>query len=91
MCRQWSLIGQSFLKTIRKTSTVIDGLIEFQLYCLLSLIVHISLTAATATVEGKMSKSLKKVLKKIVAKDIHQELAIADAKLGGVIKVSKYS
>ena len=54
-----------------------------------SLIVHISLTAATATVEGKMSKSLKKVLKKIVAKDIHQELAIADAKLGGVIKVSK--
>ena len=38
-----------------------------------------------------MSKSLKKVLKKIVAKDIHQELAIADAKLGGVIKVSKYS
>jgi len=34
-----------------------------------------------------MSKSLKKVLKKIVAKDIHQELAVADAKLGGVIKV----
>ena len=43
--------------------------------------------AATAAVEGKMSKSLKKVLKKIVAKDIHQELAVADAKLGGVIKV----
>ena len=36
-----------------------------------------------------MSKSLKKVLKKIVAKDIHQELAVADAKLGGVIKVSQ--
>lgn len=47
-----------------------------------------SSSAATATVEGKMSKSLKKVLKKIVAKDIHQELAVADAKLGGVIKVS---
>ena len=46
-------------------------------------------SAATATVEGKMSKSLKKVLKKIVAKDIHQELAVADAKLGGVIKVKK--
>lgn len=46
-------------------------------------------SAATATVEGKMSKSLKKVLKKIVAKDIHQELAVADAKLGGVIKVRK--
>ncbi|CAH3186356.1 unnamed protein product [Porites evermanni] len=45
-----------------------------------------ALAAATATVEGKMSKSLKKVLKKIVAKDIHQELAVADAKLGGVIK-----
>lgn len=45
-----------------------------------------ALAAATAAVEGKMSKSLKKVLKKIVAKDIHQELAVADAKLGGVIK-----
>ena len=53
-----------------------------KLYCLFSF------SAATATVEGKMSKSLKKVLKKIVAKDIHQELAVADAKLGGVIKVS---
>lgn len=36
-----------------------------------------------------MSKSLKKLLKKIVAKDIHEELAVADAKLGGVIKVRK--
>ena len=43
--------------------------------------------AATAAVEGKMGKSLKKMLKKVVAKDIHQQLAVSDAKLGNVIKV----
>ncbi len=45
-------------------------------------------TAATALVEGKIGKSLKKVLKKVVAKEAHEQLAISDAKLGGVIKVS---
>lgn len=44
-------------------------------------------TASTALVEGKLSKNLKKILKKIVAKDAHEQLAVADAKLGGVIKV----
>lgn len=44
--------------------------------------------AATALVEGKIGKSLKKVLKKVVAKEAHEELAVSDAKLGGVIKVS---
>uniref|UniRef100_A0A8D2NKG7 Nucleolar protein 58 n=1 Tax=Zosterops lateralis melanops TaxID=1220523 RepID=A0A8D2NKG7_ZOSLA len=43
-------------------------------------------TASTALVEGKLSKNLKKILKKIVAKDAHEQLAVADAKLGGVIK-----
>ena len=43
--------------------------------------------AATAVVEGKMSKTLKKMLKKIASKDMHEELAVADAKLGGLIKV----
>lgn len=43
--------------------------------------------AATALIEGKMGKGLKKVLKKIVAKDAHAELAVADARLGNVIKV----
>lgn len=43
--------------------------------------------ASTALVEGKLSKNLKKILKKIVAKDAHEQLAVADAKLGGVIKV----
>lgn len=46
------------------------------------------LIAATALVEGKLGKSLKKVLKKIVAKEAHEQLAISDVKLGGVIKVS---
>lgn len=45
-----------------------------------------ALAAATALVEGKVGKSLKKVLKKIVAKEAHEQLAISDAKLGGVIK-----
>ncbi|NP_001407670.1 nucleolar protein 58 isoform 7 [Mus musculus] len=35
--------------------------------------------------EGKINKQLKKVLKKIV-KEAHEPLAVADAKLGGVIK-----
>lgn len=38
--------------------------------------------------EGKIGKSLKKLLKKVVAKEAHEQLAISDAKLGGVIKVS---
>ncbi|XP_043931033.1 nucleolar protein 58 [Protopterus annectens] len=45
-----------------------------------------ALAAATALVEGKLSKNLKKILKKIVAKEAHEQLAVADAKLGGVIK-----
>ncbi|XP_028661982.1 nucleolar protein 58 [Erpetoichthys calabaricus] len=45
-----------------------------------------ALAAATALVEGKIGKRLKKVLKKVVAKEAHEELAISDAKLGGVIK-----
>lgn len=46
-----------------------------------------ALSAATAAIEGKMSKSLKKVLKKVFASDAHEQLAVADAKLGSVIKV----
>nr|XP_020441751.1 nucleolar protein 58 [Monopterus albus] len=45
-----------------------------------------ALAAATALVEGKIGKSLKKVLKKVVAKEPHEQLAISDAKLGGVVK-----
>lgn len=49
---------------------------------------YLLFSAATALVEGKIGKSLKKVLKKVVAKEAHEQLAISDAKLGGVIKVS---
>lgn len=45
-----------------------------------------ALAAATALTEGKIGKSLKKVLKKVVAKEAHEQLAISDVKLGGVIK-----
>ncbi|CAK8674283.1 nucleolar protein 58-like [Clavelina lepadiformis] len=45
-----------------------------------------ALAATTAAVEGKLSKPLKKVLKKLVAKDAHESLAVADAKLGQAIK-----
>jgi len=43
--------------------------------------------ATTAAVEGKMSKSLKKLLKKLVVGEAQEQLAVADAKLGNVIKV----
>ena len=38
--------------------------------------------------EGKLSKPLKKVLKKVIASEAHEKLAVADAKLGQAIKVS---
>ncbi len=44
--------------------------------------------AATATVEGKMSKSLKKMLKKLFVDETQQQLLVADDKLGRSIKVS---
>lgn len=46
--------------------------------------------AATAAVEGKMSKGLKKVLKKVFVSDMQEQLAVADAKLGSAIKVELY-
>ena len=33
-----------------------------------------------------MTKSLKKTLKKVFSSDLHEELAVSDAKLGGLIK-----
>ena len=45
-----------------------------------------ALSAATAAVEGKMGKGLKKMLKKVFSSDVQDTLAVADAKLGGVIK-----
>ena len=47
-------------------------------------------SAATAAVEGKMSKTLKKLMKKLVSSDTQEELAVADAKLGNIIKVRKW-
>lgn len=44
-----------------------------------------ALAATTAAVEGKLSKSLKKLLKK-QCEEIHEQLAVADAKLGNAIK-----
>lgn len=45
-----------------------------------------ALSAATAAVEGKLSKSLKKTLKKLVSDDVQNQLLVADAKLGSAIK-----
>lgn len=45
-----------------------------------------ALAAATASVEGKLSKSLKKALKKLVVDDVQNQLLVADAKLGNAIK-----
>lgn len=45
-----------------------------------------ALSATTAAVEGKLSKPLKKLLKKVVASDAHEKLAVADTKLGNAIQ-----
>ncbi|XP_052865927.1 nucleolar protein 58 isoform X2 [Anopheles cruzii] len=45
-----------------------------------------ALSAATAAVEGKVSKTLKKALKKLVVEDVQNQLLVADAKLGNAIK-----
>ena len=44
-------------------------------------------SAATAAIEGKLGKGLKKMLKKMAAKEAIDKLAVADAKLGNIIKV----
>lgn len=45
-----------------------------------------ALAAATAAVEGKMTKHLKKTLKSLVDDDVQNQLLVADAKLGSAIK-----
>ncbi|XP_023954130.2 nucleolar protein 58 [Bicyclus anynana] len=45
-----------------------------------------ALAATTAAIEGKLSKTLKKALKKHVCKDVQDQLLIGDAKLGSAIK-----
>lgn len=45
-----------------------------------------ALAAATAAVEGKLCKTLKKTLKKLVSEDVQNQLLVADAKLGSAIK-----
>lgn len=45
-----------------------------------------ALAAATAAIEGKVCKTLKKTLKKLVDEDVQNQLLVADAKLGSAIK-----
>lgn len=45
-----------------------------------------ALSATTAAIEGKLSKTLKKTLKSLFATEAHEALAVADAKLGSAIK-----
>ena len=47
-----------------------------------------ALAAVTATVEGKISKPLKKLLKRLVDPDVQEQLLVADSALGKAIKVS---
>jgi len=46
-----------------------------------------ALAAVTATVEGKISKPLKKLLKRLVNSDVQEQLLVADSALGRAIKV----
>ncbi|KPI98449.1 PREDICTED: nucleolar protein 58 [Papilio xuthus] len=45
-----------------------------------------ALAATTAAIEGKLSKTLKKALKKYVCKEVQDQLLVGDAKLGSAIK-----
>lgn len=45
-----------------------------------------ALSATTAAIEGKLSKTLRKTLKSLFAEEAHEALAVADAKLGSAIK-----
>merc|ERR1712036_176998 len=47
-----------------------------------------ALESTTALIDGKMSNGLKRMLEKVYAKDAHEKLAVADAKLGVDIKSS---
>ena len=53
----------------------------------MNLLMYMNVSAVTASIEGKMGKTLKKMLKKLVVKDMQETLAVADAKLGNCIKV----
>merc|ERR1712168_483310 len=44
--------------------------------------------AAVALTEGKIAKPLKKMLKKLAADEVQAQLAVADTKLGGIIRES---
>lgn len=46
--------------------------------------------AVAATIEGKMSKPLKKLMKKLVSEETQSTLAVAEAKLGSLIKVGVF-
>lgn len=45
-----------------------------------------ALAAAQSALEGKVGKKLKRMMKKLAKEELHEELAVADAKLGGAIK-----
>lgn len=68
------------------------GTLQGQTACIIDHCNRLVLTilAATSAVEGKMSKGLKKVLKKVFVSDMQEQLAVADAKLGSAIKVDPF-
>lgn len=45
-----------------------------------------ALASTTALLEGKLTKSLRKMLKRVTGDDLQQQLLVADAKLGNAIK-----
>ncbi len=83
-CTSWSLSIKPFHQSLSNLITV-SNKIPLSLI-LWHVFIYFYAVAATAAVEGKLNKSLRKILKKIVAKDAHSKLAVADAKLGGIIK-----
>lgn len=48
-----------------------------------------ALEATASMLEGKLGKDLKKMLKKHASAELQEKLAVADAKLGSLIKVNQ--
>ena len=66
-----------------------------KLLVLLSLLPKVSYSSLsklflTVSFSGKIAKPLKKMLKKLASDEVQAQLAVADSKLGGIIREGKF-
>lgn len=73
-------------KRFKDTADALEGKTVKNLRCLENFKM-VLIIACTSLAEGKIGKHLKKLLKKHVLPEIQEPLAVADVKLGNLIKV----